>query len=201
MSFCSVEISATVEFVTCHLDCISAASLLKSIRPQNCLYSFCIYWRTSHSFTELNSLLGLPILGSHTQYCFPTLCPKVTISKELLFASQFTSAITLPDIFQLKNKGHWTEVLSIDDWDKYIWEGGAHGRQVQNHGKKSGSNYNNSGRSDSDFSRRWQEGWNKVIKFLIYIYLQQSLSFADRFNVKEKVLYKAWLETYSQKNL
>ena len=67
--------------------------------------------------------------------------------------------------------------------------GVGHGRQVQNHGKKSGSNYN-SGRSDSDFSRRWQEGWNKVIRFSIYISTAESISFADRFNVKEKVLYK-----------
>ena len=38
--------------------------------------------------------------------------------------------------------------------------------------------------------RRWQEGWNKVIRFSIYISTAESISFADRLNVKEKVLYK-----------
>lgn len=197
MSFCSIETFASLAFVSCHLDCISAASLLKSIRPQT-LYSFCVYWRTSHSFAELNSLLCLPVLGSHTQYCFPTLFSKVTISKELLLPPNLLQVLLYLTFFNWKTKV--TELCIKYRWLGQVYLGGVgHGRQVQNHGKKSGSNYN-SGRSDSDFSRRWQEGWNKVIRFSIYISTAESISFADRFNVKEKVLYKGWLETYSQKN-
>ena len=36
---------------------------------------------------------------------------------------------------------------------------------------------------------------------ILYIYISttESISFADRFNMKEKVLYKGWLETNNNK--
>ena len=122
MSFCSIETFASLAFVSCHLDCISAASLLKSIRPQTCLYSFCVYWRTSHSFTELNSLLCLPFLGSHTQYCFPTLFSKVTISKELLLPPNLLQVLLYLTFFNWKTKV--TELCIKYRWLGQVYLGG-----------------------------------------------------------------------------